>query len=738
MHRLITIILTILLSANLVKAQAADTNIKGIVTDNKNQPIPFVNIIWKNNPGVGTITDQDGSFTIPLTNQRDSLQAITLGYQTQTLKIDPQAEIQIIILTPEDKQLNDVSVVARRKSEIISKKSSLKVEKLTTASLEQLPCCHLAASFENTLSVDKSYPDAVTGTEEIRMLGLAGVYTQVLSEELPLARGLSSSFGLYVPGAFLESINISKGIGSVTSGYEGITGQIQLFLKQPENTDRFFLNLYSNSNGASDINLYKGFEMGKKKRWNTILFIHGSSHFGRHDKNKDGFLDIPTGEGYHIAQTIKYTNPGLYRHQLGYRLMYKENQGGQTGFNPKQDKGTTNNYGVGIESRRWEIFSNQMIKLKNLKGVTIGLKNNISHFKRDAFFGLKEYNAREDNFNSILHIEKRWEAMEQKINFGASFMYDKTNESLDSINIDREEIVPGFFSEYSIKPSEKMTIIAGVRLDNHNHYKLLFTPRLHFKYDFSDKSVFRIRAGKGYRTANTIIDNTGLLPSSKTWNLPESTKDLKEEAWSYGASLSHDLSLAGQEFNIELDFNRTEFEDKIITDLERDPSRIYFTKLNGESYANTYQVQITTSPIKQLVVKMAGRYNQVKETYQGLLRDKLFNAKFKGLLTLSYATKYSKWKFNITNQIIGKAKLPLLEGDEFATHSPAFYQLHAQITRKFKHFEIYVAGENITNYTQKNPILGANNPFSSEFDATRIWAPIMGTKLSGGIRLRIK
>jgi hypothetical protein len=738
MNRYLLMLLLSLLTASLSFAQASEDKVNGTIMDEGNNPVPFASVVWENNNTVGTTSDEQGKFSLPRVEGANAIVVSFMGYETQTVSVKSDSKFVIVTLKSKDVQLDDVAVVARKKTEVISKRDPLKVEKLTSASMETLPCCHLAAVFENSLSVDKTYTDAVTGTEEIKMLGLAGKYTQILSEELPLARGLSSSFGMNVPGPFLKSVSISKGIGSVISGYEGITGQIQLFMKQPEDSERFFFNLYGDSNGSTDINLYKGIEIGKNKKWNSMLLVHGSNHWGEHDKNHDGFLDNTKGEKYNITQTFKYNNEGKYRHQFGYRFMYKESIGGEKNFKESRDRGTKNHYGVGINSRRFEVFSNQMFRIKNLEGFTFGLKTNFANFERDAYFGLQQYRGKENNFNTVLNIEKSWKKLGQKLNFGASFMYDEYNESLNKADFDREEIVPGLFTEYTVKPSEKITFIAGLRGDYHNEYDLFITPRFHFKYNFSDRSVFRLLAGKGYRTANVIMDNMGFLASSRQWKFKLDEKDLLEESWSYGASLSHTLSIGAQDFNVELDYYRTEFENKVITDLYSNPKEINFTALDGESFANSVQAQVSFEPFNSFSVKMAGRYNEVKETYNGKLQDQYYNSKFKGLLTFSYATNFSKWQFDMTNQFIGKAKLPYLKGGKYENYSPAFYQLHMQVTRRFKKFDIYLAAENLTNYKQDHPIISADDPFSENFDATRIWGPVSGVKIAGGIRLKIK
>lgn len=325
-------IIFITLLTGAVYNALSQTHISGKVVNSENNPFSFSTVYWKGTQ-TGVVTDEEGYYAIKKTGQSDTLTFSLIGYKTQNVNVPASAKTINVMMIEDVGQLDEVTVARRRKNEVISKLEERKIETLTTAPLESLPCCHLAASFENTLSVDKTYTDAVSGTEEIKMPGLAGLYSQILSKEVAIARGLISISGLHIPGAFLSSISISQGVGSVISGYEGITGQIQMFLKQPGNVESIFVNLYGNSFGAVDMDMYRGIQLSEK--WNTMILLHGSSHFWKFDDNKDGFIDALTGIARNITQTFKYANKGEYRHQLGYRINCKDAYSRQMGFDKK-------------------------------------------------------------------------------------------------------------------------------------------------------------------------------------------------------------------------------------------------------------------------------------------------------------------------------------------------------------------------------------------------------------------
>jgi len=703
-------------------------------------PLPNASLVWKGTTN-GTVTDVNGKFKLlkPGTGQQYLIVSY-VGYKTDTIKI-AESESEINIVLKESNVLSEVEIKARKESEYIDKIKTIKTEVISTAGLQRLACCNLSESFENSGTVDVSYSDAVSGAKQIQMLGLAGIYSQMMAENIPMMRGLASSFGLsFVPGTWMESIQVSKGTSSVINGFESITGQINVEYKKPQRSEKFYANLYGNSSGKGEVNLYSAQIINPKL--STMTLLHVESQALKVDMNNDSFIDIPISKQINFYNRWTYENEGKGHVQYGIKILYDDRMGGQMDYSLK-DKGITNSYGVGIKTQQYELSAKHGFIL-NKPNTSIGIQTVGSYYKQDSYFGLNGYNASQKSFYGNIIYQTILKTTDHNLSAGASYMFDGYNEHAVISTIDNNsttnESVPGAFLQYTYDHNKIWSIIAGLRGDYHSEYGLFVTPRLHFKYNVTENSTLRLSVGRGYRSPHIIAENISLLATSRQWIFTEKLK--AEEAWNYGISFNNDFVLSDEKkISVSLDAFRTYFINQAIIDLETNLHKVIAYNLNGKSYSNSFQANITFKVIKRLEFSLIGRYNDVKQTFENKLMTKPMVPMYKGLITASYSTKFDKWSFDITNQFIGETKLPPTNTNpleyQLQEYAPAHYILHAQITRRFKHFDVYVGAENITNYVQNNPIISAAGPFNQYFDSSIIWGPIFGRMYYAGVRFKI-
>jgi len=361
------------------------------------------------------------------------------------------------------------------------------------------------------------------------------------------------------------------------------------------------------------------------------------------------------------------------------------------------------------------------------------------YHKTNSTFGLRDYDAEQKSLNVKLRYQTNLRNKHHKFDGGFDFLNDNFSQHLKDTTLNRNEIVPGIFGEYTYA-SGKLTLISGLRYDFNNLYGNFLTPRLHIKYGFSDFATVRASIGKGYRTANVIPENIGLLASSRSFFFLEEFK--MEEAWNYGINFTRKWFFDDiRKLTFNIDFYRTEFQNQIVVDVNQSASSVYFYNLHGKSYSNSFQTDLIFVPIKGWEVTIAYRFNNVKITMGNEPINKPLVSPHKGLVSLHYSTKYEKWNFTLTTQYNGQAKLPYTldnpEGYQLDDRSPAYLILHTQILRKFSKWEIYFGAENLTNYKQPHPILAADNPFGDYFDSSIVWGPIIGRSINAGVRLKI-
>jgi outer membrane receptor for ferrienterochelin and colicins len=719
---------------SLLFAKLSFSQIKGSVvgvTDSLHEPL-YGAKVYSKNLKVMTTTNETGSFEFTKPNRfPDTLLVSAMGFYVDTIIVSSKKQGNALeIKLYSVNTLPEIVIEMRRVTQSISKLKTLHVEELSSGELRKAACCNLSESFETNASVDVNMTDAVSGAKKIQMMGLDGVYTQIQVENIPYLRGLESSFGLNsIPGTWIESIQITKGTGNVVNGYESMAGLINLEWKKPHNMERFFVNGFANMFGRLELNVDASHRINSK--WSSAWMAYGASMLGEIDMNKDGFKDVPTGNNVSLLNRWSYFGKKMEA-QLGVNAYLDEKYGGQMRENLAQI------YSVVHDSKHIDVFAKTGFFTKK-PYQSIGIVYNVKYQTVDAQFGVKQFNGQEKRGYINAIYDGIIGNTNHKIKLGTSAVLLSINQHLDTVKNDRVEIVPGMFAEYTYT-GLRITTVLGSRLDYHNLFGVQFSPRLHSKVTLTETTDLRLTAGKGWRVPNYMIDNISLLASSKSWVAPHSI--LPEISWNVGGSLVREFTICKQKSHLTVDYYHTLFENQLVVDRDLNPHLLSFNNLNGRSFSNALQVEFDFSPVKNLDIRAAYKLLDVRAVYGGKLQQQVMMPKNRGFLTVGYTTRNKRWEVNSTLSVIGMSRLPyenLPPGQGIAAlESKPYSLINLQITHVIKKLELYVGGENLTNFKQKNAIVDAQNPFGNYFDATRIWGPIMGVMIYGGVRYKIK
>lgn len=647
--------------------------------------------------------------------------------------------------------LKTVTIESNRKGLKKSISGTANTTLVTSKELLKAACCNLAESFETNPSIDVNFSDALTGTKQIKMLGLTSPYIMITEENIPSVRGASQAYGLsFTPGTWVESIQISKGVGSVVNGYESISGQINTELIKPMKDIPFYLNAYGSTDSRFELNTH--FNKKVSDYWATNLFVHGNARVSKIDMNNDGFMDNPLGKQINITNRWQYSNPETgWISFLNLRYMNDYKQTGQLDFNPERDQFTTNYWGSEISTERIDFSSKVGYVFKDMPYQSIGFQNAFSNHNQQSYFGLNQYDIKQQSYYSNLIFNSIINNTKHKFATGLNFTYDKYSEFVNLADVGRIDNSAGVFFEYTYDDSDKFSYILGGRFDYHNRLGAFFTPRLHLKYNPWDKAVIRFSAGRGKRAANIFAENQNLFASSRTFSILDTNGKVygldPEIAWNYGVSFTQNFKLFGMNADTTLDFYRTDFQNQAVVDVMNSPQEVLFYNLKGKSFANSLQLDFNLEIIKHLNLRTAYKYYDISTDYLSGSYQRPLQAKHRFFANIEYEThiveKGRQWKFDYTFNWLGKQQLPNTRtnaaADSFPEFSPSFAVMNAQITRTFSStFEMYVGGENIGNYRQDKAILGANNPFGSNFDTSIIYAPVFGQMYYAGLRFKIK
>ena len=591
-------------------------------------------------------------------------------------------------------------------------------------------CCNLGESFTTNPSVDVAYNDATTGARQIKLLGLSGTYVQMLTENLPNFRGAAIPYALgYVPGPWMKGIQVSKGSASVKNGYESITGQINVDYLQPEDEQQVEVNLFGDTKSRIEANADANVHLSDK--WATEILLHHENIIKNHDDNGDGFYDMPGREQYNVQNRWVYKGKSYIFH--GGLVALKEiRSSGQDGEHVHSD----DIYRIKLHTNRYEGYMKHAFILNHEHGTNIAFMSSASMHQLDARYGNKFYDLNEKNLYGSLMFETNF-STQHNLSLGLSFNHDYLGQDLGK---NEKETTPGAYAQYTYTLGTKLTVMAGVRFDHSSLYGNFFTPRFHVKYSPVDAISIRLSAGKGYRTVFGMAEYNYLLASGRNLNISESLK--QEEAWNYGLSTAFYIPMFGKTLKLNAEYYYTDFRNQAVVDYDANKEFISIYNLMGKSYSHTFQIDASYPLLKGLEITAAYRLNDVKCTYDygKTLKEKPLTSKYKALFTASYKTPLGLWQFDATVQLNGGGRNPepyqLADGSR--SWSPRFHsfeQVSAQVTRWFRHWSIYVGGENLTGFKQKTPIYGAGNPWGSDFEPTLVWGPVEGRMFYAGVRV---
>lgn len=657
----------------------------------------------------------------------------------------------VAVTTYSQEKLDEVKVKTKQKG--IRKSLSVTANTSVVSSKELLKaaCCNLAESFETNPSIDVNFSDALTGTKQIKMLGLTSPYLMITEENIPSVRGASQAYGLsFTPGTWVESIQITKGAGSVVNGYESISGQINTELIKPLKDIPFYVNVYGSTDSRFELNTH--FNKRISDKWATSLFVHGNTRVSKNDMNNDGFLDNPLGKQINLTNRWQYSNSETgWVSFFNFKFMNDEKQAGQLEFNPNRDKLTTNFWGSEINTQRFDFTSKIGYVFKDMPYQSIGFQNAFSNHNQDSYFGLNQYNIKQQSYYSNLIFNSIIGNTMNKFATGLNFTYDKYDEFVNLADVSRIDNSVGAFFEYTYDNNDKFSYILGGRFDYHNRLGAFFTPRLHVRYNPWEKGVLRFSAGRGKRAANIYAENQQLFGSSRTFSVLDTNGKIyglnPEIAWNYGLSFTQKFNLFGKSADATIDFYRTDFQNQAIVDVMQSPQEVLFYNLKGNSFANSLQLDFNYEIIHHLNLRTAYKYYDISTDYLSGNYQRPLQAKHRFFGNLEFEThileKGQQWKFDYTFNWLGKQQLPTTSSnpiqDRLPDFSPSFSVMNAQITRTFSStFEVYIGGENIGNYKQNKAILGADNPFGNTFDTSIVYAPIFGQMYYAGLRFKIK
>ncbi|MCO6484657.1 MAG: TonB-dependent receptor [Saprospiraceae bacterium] len=724
-----------------LSAMAQERMLEGYVFNDSDEPLIGAVVYWQASTQ-SAIADEDGFFSITRPDTTAVLLVQYVGYEPAEVIVTVDDEDLFITLSGVA-VLEAIEVTGEQKGNYVSTITTRNIEQITSKELKKAACCNLAESFETNATVDVGHTNAVTGTSEIQMLGLRGIYSQLLVENRPTMNGLAQPFALeYIPGTWIEGIQISKGASSVANGPQSMTGQINVELVKPTTDVPVFINLFGNHLGRAEANVHLNRKWSGG--WSTGLLLHGSGIGTEWDQNDDGFRDLPLKNQLNAMFRLFYDKPGMDG-QLNIHAIRHRQDGGQLAR-------LDNPWRIRQDNDRLEAFGKTGFVLPTDHFQSVGFIYNAYNHRYRGMYGERPHSG--DQTGGYLNLLYNMQGHDPMHSFttGLSANYDRIKENLFGVNFDRKDYVHGAFVQYGYGSSCDLTdkpfslrefvgLIVGLRADYHQKYGLYLTPRINARLNLDAATVIRLSAGRGWRNPNFPPDWQGMLFSNRTLQVLDDVKP--EDAWVYGLNFTKNIFVGERSISLVADFFHTRFVQQIVMDMESDHTRILLYNLDGRSYSNSGLLMAIMEVAKGLELKLAWKYNEVRTTYFDETLQLPMVPLHRALVTVDYVTPDKAWRFNLTAQGVGSMRMPshqgipadVLEGSPEVT--PEYVLFNGQVSWTRGRLELYLGGENLGNYTQEKPILEAANPQSPHFDANRVFAPIFGTRIYGGLRFQL-
>ena len=733
------------LSCGLIFSQEYITGNIQYKENDKIYPLEGANVFWQDT-SLGTSTNGEGFFELEKKPERTLLVISHLGFKTDTLNIKAAKKINHFLTKAPEEKLDGVILSQRRKS---IQKSFIETQNILKVSSEELlkaACCNLSESFETNPSIDVNFSDALSGTRQIKMLGLSSPYILISEENIPMVRGASQAYGLtFTPGTWVESIQISKGAGSVTNGFESITGQINSELQKPSLDAPFFLNLYGSINGRYEVNMHTNYKLGDKL--SVGLYTHADKRTQKFDNNGDDFIDLPISDQVNIMNRWQYINTEKgWISLFSWRWMKDQKLLGSMDFIPSIHKGKLNKWGSEIDTNRFDSSFKMGYVFPHIPYQSFGFQSAFSDHDQQAYYGIRNYNINQKSFYGNLLFNSIIGNTQNKFKVGINYSYDQYDENVDSFQYQRLDKNIGSFFELTHDNGINFSWIAGARLDHHSNIGTFFTPRLHIRFVPIDDIVIRLSGGAGRKVANIFAENQNLFSTARKINIQSNGGLIyglnPERAWNYGLGLTKTFYISNtHQLSAFMDYYITNFKDQVVVDWENF-DQISFYNLEGKSIAKSFHIEIDYSYQNLINMRLAFKNYDVKQDYISGYKEKPLLAKNRFFVNMGIESKTTprgrQWRWDLTFHLVGNQRLVETIRDDLNSYSPIYSIWNFQLSRVFsKKFEIYLGGENIGNFKQTNPIIGSDDPFGMNFDSSQIYGPIFGGMIYSGLRIKI-
>jgi outer membrane receptor for ferrienterochelin and colicins len=702
-----TIFILFVLASSLAFSQ---TTLKGKLT-NKTESLAFVNV-YISELKKGVETDLDGNYilkNIPEGNYTVTYSFVGFKTEKRKIKIKNQKEVLLNVNLVENNTLDEIIVTGTLKA-VSRLETPVPVEIYTAAFLKKNPTSNVFEALQNVNGVRPQLNCNICNTGDIHINGLEGPYTMVTIDGMPIVSGLSTVYGLSgIPNSLIDRIEIVKGPASSLYGSEAVGGLINIITKTPTTAPKFYADYFTTSWLEHNIDLGAKYKIGKNI--NSLLGINYFNYSNAIDNNNDNFTDVTLQDRISIFNKFNLERKSNKEFSIAGRFFYEDRWGGEMQWN-KSYRGGSEVYGESIYTARYELLGKYQLPVSE----NIFASFSYTNHNQNSVYGNTIFLAQQE----IAYGQMTWDKKIENHDFliGTAFRYQYYNDNTIATIASEKTKISSVFVQDEIKLAEKHSVLLGSRYDYNNIHGYIFTPRIAYKWKPTEKSIFRINSGTGFRVVNLFTEEHAALTGSRDVII---TEDLKPEK-SYNINVNYLKKMTfknGVHAVIEFSGWYTYFTNQILPDYDTNPDQIIYSNLNG--YSKTMGVTGNMDLIFPFGLKTIFGFTILdsKNKRDGIISTPILTEKYSATWGITY--DIPKWFVSIdyTGNLYGPMRLPLLgDLDPRKEYSPIWSIQNIQFTyKKFSKFEIYGGVKNLLNWTPNrgNPfiIARANDPFDN-------------------------
>ena len=690
------------------------------------------------------ISDSLGKFEINSKKGENKYTISFVGFDPKVLKITFEKEdlIETEVVLISDESLEEV-VVSGTLRNVSRLNSTVPIELYRASFFKANPTASFFEAIENINGIRTQLNCNVCNTGDIHINGQEGANTMVLIDGLPIVSGLSTVYGLTgIPQSLIEQIEIIKGPSSTLYGSEAIGGIINLITKVPEKVNPLSFESFSSSWGEINTDVGIKFLIGEKT---NLLGINHFLYQNPIDKNKDGFTDLTLQHRISIFNKLSGR-----KNNIALRYFYEDRWGGQTNWN-KSERGGDNIYGESIYTNRLEVFG------KYLYNNNLFFQYSFNQHHQDSYYGTLSFDAKQTI--GFLQTVYNFKIKKSLYNLGLSYRYTGYDDNTPATSKKDNTHLPGIFIQNEIIKDPEKSLLLGIRYDYNSNYGNVLTPRINFKKSCKEKnSTLRMGFGSGFRIVNVFTEDHAALTGARDVFFSENLSP--ERSWNFNLNYIKDYyTKKGLMFKTDWSIFKTWFSNRIIPDYDTNPNQIVYSNLNGivisQGASIDFLGRISNNLDFQIGLTLIDTF--IKEDNKRSIP--YLTEEFSGSYKMVYYNNFIKLKFDITGNVVGPMKLPLLSIlDRRPEYSPTFNILNFQATKKVSDFEFFIGVKNLFDFkpplnsiarafdpfdkqvvfdNNGSPVVNENNPSGLTFDPTYVFYSNQGIRSFFGLRYLI-